>query len=515
MKKKIASLLLALVMCLGLLPVTALAAETSPPDWNFLVLYLPMDADYEEDGEVKHVTTSMSEEEVRTLMYQLVEFESVMKESGVMTPHFTKYVMKQPFTALLGSSDTGPCPGATDIASYLQSYPAIDLDAYDHVIVYARMDGVKKSYGGLTIGPFDNGTTYSFVPADYCLRDWKTTPKRPAYVLLHELLHNFEAKCGYNLHGIEEEHGTGYPSDEIYKARMLNIILNRVTSEYGSGVHPLVWQYPPHELRTMTELNIPAGVTSIRGSDARLFGKLTKLTIPSGVTGIGDRAFWGCTVLDSVTIPVSMTNIGYAAFWDTGVADVYYAGTEAQWKAIQVGEFNEALTNANIHYGHLMADVKATDWFAQAVMWAMEKGIASGTGEGTFSPNSTCTQGQILTFLWRAYGSPTPSGKVSGNEYYAVPLQWAKEQKLVDEYLSAKDPCTRANVVTYLWKLAGSPSAKAASFSDVPASASYAGAVNWAVENKITSGTSETTFSPEKTCTRGQIVTFLRQALAG
>ena len=208
-----------------------------------------------------------------------------------------------------------------------------------------------------------------------------------------------------------------------------------------------------------------------------------------------------------------MTNIGYAAFWDTGVADVYYAGTEAQWKAIQIGEYNEALTNANIHYGHLMADVKATDWFAQPVMWAMEKGIASGTGEGTFSPNSTCTQGQILTFLWRAYGSPTPSGKVSGNEYYAVPLQWAKEQKLVDESLSAKDPCTRANVVTYLWKLAGSPSAKAASFSDVPASASYAGAVNWAVEKKITSGTSETTFSPEKTCTRGQIVTFLYQAL--
>ena len=83
----------------------------------------------------------------------------------------------------------------------------------------------------------------------------------------------------------------------------------------------------------------------------------------------------------------------------------------------------------------------------------------------------------------------------------------------MDRTLSAKDPCARADVVTYLWKLAGSPSAKAASFSDVPASASYAGAVNWAVEKKITSGTSETTFSPGKACTRGQIVTFLRLAL--
>ncbi len=159
-------------------------------------------------------------------------------------------------------------------------------------------------------------------------------------------------------------------------------------------------------------------------------------------------------------------------------------------------------------------DVPAGVYYYDAVQWAVDQGVASGTGDGKFSPNSTCTQGQILTFLWRAYGSPTPSGKVSGNEYYAVPLQWAKEKKLVDESLSAKDPCTRANVVTYLWKLAGSPSAKAAGFSDVPASASYAGAVNWTVENKITSGTGPDTFSPDKACTRGQIVTFLYAALA-
>ncbi|MEY8232284.1 S-layer homology domain-containing protein [Oscillospiraceae bacterium 50-16] len=158
-------------------------------------------------------------------------------------------------------------------------------------------------------------------------------------------------------------------------------------------------------------------------------------------------------------------------------------------------------------------DVPAGVYYYDAVQWAVDQGVASGTGDGKFSPNSTCTQGQILTFLWRAYGSPTPSGKVSGNEYYAVPLQWAKEKKLVDGNLSAKDPCTRSDVVTYLWKLAGSPSAKAAGFSDVPASASYAGAVNWAVENKITSGTGPDTFSPDKACTRGQIVTFLYQAL--
>lgn len=158
-------------------------------------------------------------------------------------------------------------------------------------------------------------------------------------------------------------------------------------------------------------------------------------------------------------------------------------------------------------------DVPDTAYYHDAVQWAVGQGVTSGASETTFSPNSTCTQGQILTFLWRACGSPTPSGKASGSEYYAVPLQWAVEQKLVDGSLSAKAPCTRADVVTYLWKLAGSPSAKAASFSDVPSGAAYAQAVSWAVEQGVTGGTGPDTFAPEKACTRGQIVTFLYAAL--
>lgn len=109
MKKKLLSLVLSLAMCLGLLPVNALAAETSPPDWNFLVLFAPMDADYEEDGVTKHIKTSISDEEVKTLVSQLAEFESVMIESGVMTPHFTKYTMSKPITKLSNTS-RGPWP---------------------------------------------------------------------------------------------------------------------------------------------------------------------------------------------------------------------------------------------------------------------------------------------------------------------------------------------------------------------------------------------------------------------
>ena len=158
-------------------------------------------------------------------------------------------------------------------------------------------------------------------------------------------------------------------------------------------------------------------------------------------------------------------------------------------------------------------DVKTGDYFADPVLWAVEKKITAGTSATTFAPNATCTQSQILTFLWRAKGEPKPTGTVSGTQYYATAAQWAKEQGLTDNF-SAEADCTRAMVVTYLWKLAGSPKTGTSNFTDVSANADYAQAVAWAVEQGITSGTGNGRFSPNSTCTRGQIVTFLYRAFA-
>ena len=158
-------------------------------------------------------------------------------------------------------------------------------------------------------------------------------------------------------------------------------------------------------------------------------------------------------------------------------------------------------------------DVKTGDYFAEPVLWAVEKKITTGTSATTFAPNATCTQSQILTFLWRAKGEPKPTGTVSGTQYYATAAQWAKEQGLTDNF-SAEADCTRAMVVTYLWKLAGSPKTGTSDFTDIPANADYAQAVAWAVEQGITSGTGNGRFSPNSTCTRGQIVTFLYRAFA-
>ena len=542
MRKKLISLLLALVMCLELLPLPAAAAETNLPDWYFLfAIFKNVDADCDDGkGTVTHTKFTMSQEEIDLVKEKFQSFEEYMNGVGVMRAHMYLVEIDTPVTELKGSG-LGSYLGPKQAAPLLEAN-GVDLDRYDHVSCFISLN-VATKYGAITnAGGFENGTGHSchnIRNIEFAQYDHK--PSFPGTACVHEFIHFLEQmskKWGkeFDFHAIGDELYT--EGEYIWRECYTDIILNQVNGDagLGTGVAPAVWQYPPHVLRTMTELTIPSGVTSI-GHDAFLnYTNLTSVTIPSSVTYLDVSAFNGCTNLANVTLPSSLTkieqwafhgctsltrisipgsvtSIGNVAFYNTGLKDVYYAGTEAQWNAIQMGEYNEKLTKANIHYNHLMADVKTTDWFAQPVVWALEKGITSGTGDGKFSPNSTCTQGQILTFLWRACGSPEPSGKVSGSEYYAVPLQWAKEKKLVDGNLSAKDPCTRANAVTYLWKLAGSPSAKAAGFSDVPASASYAGAVNWAVENKITSGTGPDTFSPDKACTRGQIVTFLYQAL--
>lgn len=164
-------------------------------------------------------------------------------------------------------------------------------------------------------------------------------------------------------------------------------------------------------------------------------------------------------------------------------------------------------------------DVVVSSPFVDAINWAVEKNITTGKTDTTFAPGEECTNGQILTFLWRANGSPEPT--IENPFIDSVPASfqkaavWAYEKGLISgEIFGASVPCTRAMVMTYLWKLMGSPNVGSANFSDVSASSSYAQAVAWAVANGITAGTTFTTFSPDNTCTRGQIVTFLYRLLA-
>ena len=168
-------------------------------------------------------------------------------------------------------------------------------------------------------------------------------------------------------------------------------------------------------------------------------------------------------------------------------------------------------------------DVKPGAYYETPVQWAVENGITSGTSATEFSPNMTCSQAHILTFLWRSVGkpatemaSPYSNPNVNEGKYYYTPFVWAWEKGMVSNVKHDPNaPCSRADVVTYLWKLEGKPDAPKSSFADVSANADYAKAVDWAVANGITSGTSKTTFSPADTCTRGQIVSFLYRYVNG
>ena len=169
-------------------------------------------------------------------------------------------------------------------------------------------------------------------------------------------------------------------------------------------------------------------------------------------------------------------------------------------------------------------DVADDAYYADAVTWAVGKGITSGTTATTFTPNAPCTRAQAVTFLWRAAGSPAPKSSdmpftdVAAGSYYHDAVLWAIEQGITkgtsDTTFSPNATCTRAQIVTFLWRSQKSPAAGTANpFTDVAADAYYNTAVLWAAENGVTGGTTATTFSPNANCTRAQIVTFLYRCL--
>ena len=232
------------------------------------------------------------------------------------------------------------------------------------------------------------------------------------------------------------------------------------------------------------------------------------------IRGTGSLDVWGsvdCTYLDIQDAATDKDgtplifgiyqDIGGMSFQGYGYAD----GTPATTAVIGGGTATPAG----------FTDVAADAYYADAVAWAVKEGITNGTTATTFSPNQTCTRGQIITFLWRAAGAPNRGiddnfTDVADSAYYAYATRWAKENGLASgDTFSPNAPCTREMAVEFMWRYSGSPSAPDAGFTDVTSDA-----VDWAVDAGVTNGTSDTTFSPERTCTRGQIVTFLYRGFA-
>lgn len=246
-------------------------------------------------------------------------------------------------------------------------------------------------------------------------------------------------------------------------------------------------------------------------------GAVQALDFSGGVAVLrqGDGTCGVCDLNGNLLVPFEYEN---AFHWDGYLwlkrGDIWRVYNTAEvidaWDASPVGE------PASVGS---FSDVPAGAWYADAVTWATDHDVITGTGGGLFSPDKPCTIGEILTFLWRAIGRPEPEienpfSDVSASNYYYQAALWAYENGLVEGgTFGAAELCSRAAAVTYLWQLAGRPMSGPILFADISEDAVYAPAVAWAVEAGITDGSGDGLFSPGATCSRGQIVTFLYRFL--
>ena len=274
--------------------------------------------------------------------------------------------------------------------------------------------------------------------------------------------------------------------------------------------------------------HIAAAAAAILLSDPSLSVPQLYDALKANATDLGDQGKdwlygWGLPQL------ASYTSTAISHLWDAGVIEVLATRTKDGLRLYSCGVCDEArpetvaATAGSTRSG--FDDVARSSYYAESVTWAVANGITTGTAETTFEPAGSCTRAQMVTFLWRTAGSPEPERTISPftdvkdkDQYYYKAVLWAVEQGITtgmtETTFEPDATVTRGQTVTFLWRMAEEPSSRAKNpFDDVSADAYYYSPVLWAVEQKITTGMTETSFEPAGFCTRGQIVTFLYRFL--
>lgn len=314
----------------------------------------------------------------------------------------------------------------------------------------------------------------------------------------------------------------------------------------------------------LVTLKLPKKLKSIEGVTFRNCKKLKGVVLPEGLETIGYHAFYG-TAIEQIILPSSLKaltssgsflgnnnlkkiavlsadceydTLGCAALGIVGTTTVYcYPNSTTYAHAVKHGFAIEYITEDNLWVDEIeiipdapdpednpFKDVKEKDYFFSSVLWAVEKGITAGVSATSFAPNDVCTRAQIVSFLWRAKGQPEPKTQknpfadVKSSDYFYKAVLWAVENGItagVDAtHFAPNNACTRAQAAAFLHRSEGNSQVVQATnpFKDVSSKEYYYNAVLWAVKNEITAGTSSTTFSPNDYCTRAQIVAFLYRA---
>ena len=283
------------------------------------------------------------------------------------------------------------------------------------------------------------------------------------------------------------------------------------------------------------EIRLPESLTYIGGKAFRLC-LLSEITIPKGVQEIGDEAFFGNHGLRKVYFKGNAPEFGDFVFYDTDIYSrkiyprdlvIYYIQGKSGWSSPEwKGYRSKAWTGSGQETasGTSFVDLEEGAYYGTAVRWAVTMDITSGVDATHFAPNGTCTRAQVVAFLWRAAGKPEPKTTnnpftdVSSGDYFYKAVLWAAENGIVygtdAAHFTPGASCTRAQVVCFLYRYRNSPGhGTNKPFRDVKDGAYYYDAVLWAAENGVVYGTDTTHFSPDKTCTRAQVVTFLYRLL--
>ncbi len=277
---------------------------------------------------------------------------------------------------------------------------------------------------------------------------------------------------------------------------------------------------------------------------------LNSVKLPSSITEIEPWTFSYDEMLGSMELPAGVERIGEAAFYRAGLWSITIANRACvieegeEMTAYMLGEpekttvYGYTGSTAEAYagkYGYRFAplsekvpfiDVPAAAFYEDPVAWAVENEITKGLDESHFGPDNACTRGHVVTFLWRAAGEPepksaqTPFTDLKPGAFYEKAVAWAVEEGITkglsDTTFGPDATCTRGQIVTFLWRFKDEPAPKSTQtpFTDVNPNGYYMNAVAWAVEEGVTKGLTETTFGPEATCSRGQVVTFLYRAAA-